>query len=87
MRMTKLLSALEHHSNIVPWQMLCERTGAVLKTIPMNLDGAFDSEGSTGLLSDKTKLVFCNHISNAFGHYQSCERRSFQKHTQLGLLF
>ncbi|WP_343486995.1 cysteine desulfurase [Allomuricauda sp. d1] len=62
-----LVSAMEHHSNIVPWQMLCERTGAVLKVIPMNLEGELVMDKYHRLLSDKTKLVFCNHISNALG--------------------
>lgn len=62
-----LVSAMEHHSNIVPWQMLCERTGAVLKVIPMNLEGELVMEEYHKLLSDKTKLVFCNHVSNALG--------------------
>lgn len=62
-----IVSAMEHHSNIVPWQMLCERTGAVLKVIPMNLEGELVMEEYHNLLSDKTKLVFCNHVSNALG--------------------
>ena len=62
-----IVSALEHHSNIVPWQMLCERTGAVLKVIPMNLEGELIMEAYDALLSNKTKLVFVNHISNALG--------------------
>ncbi|MER3319387.1 MAG: cysteine desulfurase [Allomuricauda sp.] len=62
-----LVSAMEHHSNIVPWQMLCERTGALLKVIPMNLEGELVMEEYHNLLSDKTKLVFCNHVSNALG--------------------
>jgi len=62
-----LVSALEHHSNIVPWQMLCEKTGAILKVIPMNEEGALDMETYDKLLSKNTKLVFCNHISNALG--------------------
>ncbi|MFS4415357.1 aminotransferase class V-fold PLP-dependent enzyme [Maribacter sp. 2307ULW6-5] len=62
-----LVSAMEHHSNIVPWQMLCERTGAVLKVIPMNEEGELVMERFDALLSPKTKLVFCNHISNALG--------------------
>ena len=62
-----IVSALEHHSNIVPWQMLCEKTGAILKVIPMNLDGSLQMDTYEELLSDKTKLVFCNHISNALG--------------------
>ncbi len=62
-----IVSALEHHSNIVPWQMLCERTGAVLKVIPMGLDGKLIMEEYHKLLSQRTKLVFCNHVSNALG--------------------
>nr|WP_288977472.1 cysteine desulfurase [uncultured Allomuricauda sp.] len=62
-----LVSAMEHHSNIVPWQMLCERTGATLKVIPMNLEGELVMEEYHNLLSDKTRLVFCNHVSNALG--------------------
>lgn len=62
-----LVSALEHHSNIVPWQMLCERTGAVLKIIPMNEKGELVLSEYDKLLSDKTKIVAVNHISNALG--------------------
>ena len=62
-----VVSALEHHSNIVPWQMLCEKTGAVLKVIPMNEDGQLEMSQFDQLLSNKTKLVFVNHISNALG--------------------
>lgn len=62
-----IVSALEHHSNIVPWQMLCEHTGAILKVIPMNELGELDSIEYINLLSNKTKLVFVNHISNALG--------------------
>jgi cysteine desulfurase/selenocysteine lyase len=62
-----LVSALEHHSNIVPWQLLCEKTGAVLKVIPMNEKGELVMEKFDQLLSDKTKIVTVNHISNALG--------------------
>ena len=62
-----IVSAMEHHSNIVPWQMLCERTGAVLKVIPMNEEGVLILSEYEKLLSEKTKLVFVNHISNALG--------------------
>ncbi len=62
-----IVSALEHHSNIVPWQMLCEKTGAVLKVIPMNDEGELVMTEYSKLLSNKTKLVFVNHISNALG--------------------
>jgi len=62
-----LVSAMEHHSNIVPWQMLCERTGALLKVIPMNEEGELLMDAYQELLSENTKLVFCNHVSNALG--------------------
>ena len=62
-----IVSALEHHSNIVPWQMLCEKTGARLLVIPMTQKGDLDMSGYEKLLSDKTKLVFVNHVSNALG--------------------
>ena len=62
-----IVSALEHHSNIVPWQMLCEKTGAILKVIPMNQDGVLIMSEYEKLLSEKTRLVFVNHVSNALG--------------------
>ena len=62
-----IVSALEHHSNIVPWQMLCEKTGAVLKVIPMSQEGELILNEYHKLLSNRTKLVFCNHVSNALG--------------------
>ncbi|WP_081210340.1 aminotransferase class V-fold PLP-dependent enzyme [Salegentibacter sediminis] len=62
-----LVSALEHHSNIVPWQMLCEKTGAVLKVIPMNEDGSLIYSAFEEMISEKTKIVFLNHVSNALG--------------------
>ena len=62
-----LVSALEHHSNIVPWQMLCQRTGATLKVIPMNENGELIMSEYDALLSNKTKIVAVNHISNALG--------------------
>lgn len=62
-----MVSALEHHSNIVPWQFLCERTGAKLVVIPMNQKGELIMSEFDKLLSDKTKIVAVNHISNALG--------------------
>lgn len=62
-----IVSALEHHSNIVPWQMLCEKTGATLKVIPMNSKGELIISEYDMLLNENTKLVFVNHISNALG--------------------
>ena len=62
-----IVSQLEHHSNIVPWQMLCEKTGAIMKVIPMNEKGELDLNAFATLLNDKTKVVFVNHVSNALG--------------------
>ena len=62
-----IVSSLEHHSNIVPWQMLCEKTGAILKVIPINQNGELILEDFDALLSEKTKVVTVNHISNALG--------------------
>mgnify|MGYP005620901295 FL=1 len=62
-----IVSQLEHHSNIVPWQMLCEKTGAVMKVIPMNNLGELDLNAYEKLVSNKTKVVFVNHVSNALG--------------------
>ena len=62
-----LVSALEHHSNIVPWQMLCEKTAAFLKVIPMTQEGELDMHAFAALLKLKPKLVFVSHISNALG--------------------
>ena len=62
-----IVSALEHHANIVPWQMMCERSGAVLRVIPMTDEGTLDMHAYAELLNKKTKLVFVNHVSNALG--------------------
>jgi cysteine desulfurase/selenocysteine lyase len=62
-----IISGLEHHSNTVPWQMLCERLGITLKIIPVLDNGTLDLEIFDQLLSEKTKLVSVNHVSNAFG--------------------
>lgn len=62
-----IITELEHHSNIVPWQMLCQKTGAILKYIPLKDNGTLDMEDYQQLLSDKTKLVSVNHVSNALG--------------------
>ena len=62
-----MVSALEHHSNIVPWQMLCERTGAKLTVIPMDENGELIFAEFEKLLSEKTKIIAVNHISNALG--------------------
>ena len=68
-----VVSALEHHSNIVPWQMLCEKSGAVLKVLPMTTKGELQIDSLDHLLTDKTKLVFVGHVSNALGTINSIE--------------
>lgn len=62
-----LISAMEHHSNIVPWQMLCERKGCILKVIPINQDGELRMDEFDKLLTNRTKLVAVTHISNTLG--------------------
>jgi cysteine desulfurase/selenocysteine lyase len=62
-----LISTLEHHSNIVPWQMLCERTGATLKVVPCHEDGTLDQDAFLALLSERTKILSLTWISNSFG--------------------
>ena len=62
-----IISAMEHHSNIVPWQLLCEQTGAILKVIPINDAGELIMDEYVKLLSTKTKIVAIAHISNALG--------------------
>ncbi|GAK74887.1 cysteine desulfurase [Nonlabens ulvanivorans] len=62
-----IVSAVEHHSNIVPWQMLCERVGATLKVIPVLDSGELDMQAYEGLLNNKTAFVVVNHVSNALG--------------------
>lgn len=62
-----IISAIEHHANIVPWQILCEERGATLKVIPMMSDGSLDLDAYSNLLNERTKLVAITHISNALG--------------------
>ena len=62
-----IISAMEHHSNIVPWQMACDATGAKLQVIPMDENGVLKMDVFHALLSEKTKMVAINHISNALG--------------------
>ena len=71
---------MEHHSNIVPWQMLCEKTGAVLKVISMSEDGVLIMSEYEKLLSDKTQLVFINHVSNALGTVNPIEEIIIKAH-------
>lgn len=65
-----IVSGLEHHSNIVPWQMLCERKKAVLRHIPLREDLSLDTEAFKGMLNDKTRLVSVAHVSNVLGIIQ-----------------
>ncbi|MEE4252402.1 MAG: cysteine desulfurase [Alcanivoracaceae bacterium] len=62
-----IISTLEHHSNIVPWQMACERSGATLKVIPMQPDGSLDLAAYRALLNGRTRMVAVTHVSNALG--------------------
>ncbi len=69
-----LITAMEHHSNIVPWQMLCQQTGAVLKVAPINLAGEIIMEEFEALLTERTKLVSVVHMSNALGTINPVKR-------------
>ncbi|MDW7691436.1 cysteine desulfurase [Flammeovirgaceae bacterium SG7u.111] len=69
-----IISTMEHHSNIVPWQMLCEEKGAILKVIPITDEGEIIFEEFEKLLSEKTKLVAVVHVSNALGTINPVER-------------
>ena len=62
-----LVTWMEHHSNIVPWQLACEKTGAKLRAVPINSNGELDLNEYTRLLTDKTKIVAVGHVSNALG--------------------
>jgi cysteine desulfurase/selenocysteine lyase len=69
-----LISWLEHHANIVPWQMACEQTGAVLKVIPITRNGEVDYAAFESLLSERTRLLALSHVSNALGTIVPVER-------------
>jgi len=69
-----LISWLEHHANIVPWQMVCEQTGAVLKVIPITRSGEVDFTAFESLLSERTRLLALSHVSNALGTIVPVER-------------
>ncbi len=77
-----IVSGLEHHSNIVPWQMVCERKKAVLRHIPLRPDLSLDIEAFKGLLSDKTKLVSVAQVSNVLGTIQPIEEIIRLAHSQ-----
>jgi cysteine desulfurase/selenocysteine lyase len=69
-----IVSTLEHHSNIVPWQMLCEETGAILKVIPIFGNGELIMEEYEKILNERTKIVFVGHVSNALGTINPIEK-------------
>jgi cysteine desulfurase / selenocysteine lyase len=69
-----IISAMEHHANIVPWQMLCEEKGALLRVIPMNDAGELLLDAYEGLLNERTKLVAITHVSNALGTINPVEQ-------------
>jgi len=77
-----IISAIEHHSNIVPWQILCEEKGAVLRVIPVNDDGELLLDEYARLLGARTKLVAVGHISNALGTINPIERMIEMAHRQ-----
>ena len=77
-----IITAMEHHSNIVPWQMLCEQTGAVLKVAPMNLPGELLFDEFEKLISAKTKLVSVVHMSNALGTINPVKKIIAAAHAQ-----
>lgn len=77
-----IISAIEHHANIVPWQMLCEQTGAVLRVIPINDDGELLMEEYEKLLNPKTKFVSVNYVSNALGTVNPVKRIIELAHAQ-----
>ena len=81
-----LISAIEHHSNIVPWQLACEQTGAVLKVIPVLDSGELDMDAFKNLLSEKTKLLAVNHISNALGTINPIKEMIALAHTKGALV-
>ncbi len=62
-----VITTMEHHANIVPWQLLCERTGATLQVVPIHDDGTLDMDAFAGLITERTKIVAVGHISNALG--------------------
>jgi cysteine desulfurase/selenocysteine lyase len=69
-----VITAMEHHSNIVPWQLICEQTGARLKAAPITDAGELDIEAFEGLLGDRTRLVSVVHVSNALGTVNPVKR-------------
>lgn len=81
-----ILSAMEHHSNIVPWQLVCEQTGAVLRVVPINDNGEFLLDEYEKLLSDRTRLVSVVHVSNSLGTITPVRRIIELAHTRGALV-
>ncbi|MCC8404907.1 cysteine desulfurase [Paraburkholderia sp. MMS20-SJTN17] len=77
-----LISAMEHHSNIVPWQLVCEQTGAVLKVVPIDDSGALDVDAYARLLGERTRLVSIVHVSNALGTVNPVARLTSMAHAR-----
>lgn len=77
-----LISHMEHHANIVPWQMICEQAGAQLKVIPMTLKGELDLSGLDELLNDKTKILAVGHVSNALGTVNPIKEMIIKAHAK-----
>ena len=77
-----LISHMEHHANIVPWQMLCEQTGAKLNVIPMTLAGELDLSTLDALLTSKTKIMAIGHVSNALGSINPIKEMIAQAHAK-----
>ena len=75
-----IISAMEHHANIVPWQMLCEEKGALLRVIPMNDAGELLLDEYDGLLNERTKFVAITHVSNALGTINPVKEMIAQAH-------
>lgn len=82
-----VISAMEHHSNIVPWQMLCDRKECVLRVIPINADGELMMDEFHSLLNEKTKLVSITHISNTLGTINPVEEITKAAHAVGALVF
>jgi cysteine desulfurase/selenocysteine lyase len=81
-----VISAMEHHSGIVPWQMLCERTGAILRVLPMSAQGELDLDAAALIIGPKTKLVGCVHVSNALGTVNPVRQLAELAHAQGAVL-
>ncbi|MGI5836869.1 MAG: aminotransferase class V-fold PLP-dependent enzyme, partial [Chloroflexota bacterium] len=81
-----LLSVMEHHSNLIPWQQVAAKTGAVLRFIPLNTDGTLDLTDISRLISDRTKLVAVSHVSNVLGTINPIQELAELAHDRGALL-